>query len=191
VDTAIATPLRQCRRTPSTTASRHCLSQALPAPRPARGGHARVQGHCVTAQICGHDVNARRVGGAQFAEVWPGLGPVSVTPPAVFPSSSPAKPLMSWVATLCNPNGCNTRPAKHSSTPSRGRPGWPPPPARHADWRDRRRRGIGAAHGAGQHDRDVARIGEFEPQKALLHGVGPCATTTPAAPASVAARMRR
>ena len=90
------------------------------------------------------------------------------------PAASPVKPLRSWVATLCRPDGCNLRPANDTSTP-RSRA------TRGAGHRHRgapvhrpvRVRRVGAAHHAGDHKRDSGRrAGRIQPQRRLFKGVG-------------------
>ena len=85
----------------------------------------------------------------------------------------PAKPLKSWVATLRKPNGCQ-HPAGETDQHAEVTGG------RAGGHRQRVAQigrtvgvgGVGAAHGAGQHHRNGAVVGQVQPQRGLFHGVG-------------------
>ena len=83
----------------------------------------------------------------------------------------PAKPIPA--ATLCRPNGCNTGPANDTSTPSPRAAGVAGHRHRVAQIGRAVRVGcVGAAHRSGDHQRDGAVVGEVQPQRRLLEGVG-------------------
>ena len=174
VDTATMTPSRQCRRTPSITAA-----PALPEPSASSTmprAPAATQASIATAsaaRVCRDDVDPRGALPRSARRGRGELGPVEQSPRRRrCRSDSPAKP-SSAVATLRRPNGCSTRPAKHTSTPRSRAAGLAATVERVAQIRRTVGVGrVGAAHGAGEHDRNSPGVGQIQPQRRLLEGVG-------------------
>ena len=176
VDTATATPSRQCRRTASIDrAARIARAQRLQHDSARAGGHACVHRHRVAARVAPRRCRpaARRRPTARRGTAAPSRRGLK-WPSATDPTAAPAKPPRSAVATFCSaqrlPAPCPR------STPARPGPG-PVGLAATASASRRLRRsvgvgGVGAALRAGQHHGRRAVVGQLQPQRRLLHGVG-------------------
>ena len=174
MDTATTIPLRQCRRTPSTTAVPALPEPSASSTTAARaGGHAGVQRHRVAAQVCRDDVDPGRRGGAQIAEIRPGLG--------VGQRHVAGGGAQLHAGEAAQVLGGDLAQAQRLPHPARETDQHPEVTGGRAGGHRQRVAQIGrtvgvgrvgAAHGAGQHDRNAAVVGEVQPQRGLFHGVG-------------------